>query len=459
MNKTAITLTIFCISSLIIILFILLKPTIKIKFKKNEFSFSTYFIGAVLGTVSLLAFTLINFDDVINGLKGKNQLKPLGILILFFSMVFISIYLDTTGFFEFCARYALQKSGGSGTKLFIVIYITVSILTLFTSNDIVILTFTPFIYYFTIEVDIDPIPYLISEFYAANTWSMSLLIGNPTNILLGTAFSISFFQYFKWMIFPTIFAGIANFFLLYFVFKKKISFSILRPSQQEIKPLEAIKTKKGAILGLLFLLITVILLAISPTFKVEMWIVSAVLAGFLLLILIIKDLYLKFASSTPKESKTFSLPEIARRLPWLVIPFVLCLFITVEGLRKYGIPSSIGGFFSRIANNDPKLIFLYGYSSSISANILNNIPMSVAFSGILEGHDQLSSVFSTIIGSNLGANLSPIGALAGIMWMSILRQKNVPLTFWKFTLYGLLMTPVTILICLSVLAIEFLIIN
>ncbi|MGF3585413.1 MAG: SLC13 family permease, partial [Thermoplasmatota archaeon] len=98
--------------------------------------------------------------------------------------------------------------------LFILLYLY---LTIFTSNDIIILTFTPFIYYFTKNAGIDPKLYLIAEFFAANTWSMMLYIGNPTNILLAAAFDLRFDEYFKWMFLPAIVAGLVNMILLYLV--------------------------------------------------------------------------------------------------------------------------------------------------------------------------------------------------------------------------------------------------
>ncbi len=66
------------------------------------------------------------------------------------------------------------------------------------------------------------------------------------------------------------------------------------------------------------------------------------------------------------------------------------------------------------------------------------------------------TVLATTIGSNLGANITPIGALAGIMWISILHDKEVKITFKEFVTYGLLATPVTLLACLGILAAEFL---
>jgi Na+/H+ antiporter NhaD and related arsenite permeases len=69
----------------------------------------------------------------------------------------------------------------------------------------------------------------------------------------------------------------------------------------------------------------------------------------------------------------------------------------------------------------------------------------------------LPAALATAVGSNLGANLTPIGALAGIMWMTILTEKDFRISFLEFMKYGFLVTPVSLLACLSVLALEFLI--
>ena len=104
-------------------------------------------------------------------------------------MTVLSVFLDEVGFFGYIAAFALKKAGRSRKRLFFYLYITVSVLTVFTSNDIIILTFTPFICYFAKSAKIDPVPYLFAEFIAANTWSMALIIGNPTNIYISSALS------------------------------------------------------------------------------------------------------------------------------------------------------------------------------------------------------------------------------------------------------------------------------
>jgi len=95
-------------------------------------------------------------------------------------------------------------------------------------------------------------------------------------------------------------------------------------------------------------------------------------------------------------------------------------------------------------------IFNYLLISTISDNLINNIPMSVLFASILTDvtNHQLSAIYATIIGSNIGAYLTPIGALAGIMWMSLLKKYDIKFTFFDFMKYGVIIVPAILLMSL-----------
>jgi arsenical pump membrane protein len=119
------------------------------------------------------------------------------------------------------------------------------------------------------------------------------------------------------------------------------------------------------------------------------------------------------------------------RLPWPLIPFILPMFALVLAMNRSGISAHIAGILG--TGNS---VFTYGVTSTITANLINNIPMSVLFSSLIPHSGGNGPIFASIIGSNLGAYLTPIGALAGIMWMSILKTTGVHYTFGRFTKYG-----------------------
>ena len=447
---------IFLISSLITIFLILRRRFLYIRLGIRKIKIDTYFLGALLGPILILIFGILNYSQILRGLGGEGNLNPFGILILFLSMVFMSIFLDITGFFEYCARVALKYACGDGRRLYFYIYLIVSVLTIFTSNDIIILTFTPFIYYFSKNAGINPKPYLIAEFFAANTWSMMLYIGNPTNIVLAVAFDLRFNEYTKWMLLPALVAGLMNMFLLYLIFRKDIHKPFKH--RETINPRAAISDTTSTVLGLLILGGCIVGLVIAPYFNIEMWIVSLGFGLALLIILLLRD---SFVAVTKEriDKKHFIVGSTLKKMPISIIPFILSLFIMVEALRIYGITKEIGIFFNSLCGTSTTITtFVYGISSAFAANILNNIPMTVAYVPIIGEAFQanlLPAVLATTIGSNLGANITPIGALAGIMWMSILRDKEINLSFKEFIKYGLLITPLTLIVCLGILAAEF----
>ncbi|MBR2479412.1 MAG: hypothetical protein IKB47_03295 [Clostridia bacterium] len=190
----------------LVFLSVLIKPCVYVKGLK----LGTYWLISLAGAIILLATDSIPLEYLVSELTSASSINPIKILILFFSMTSLSVFLDEVGFFRYLANLALRKTGKKQIGLFIALYAVVSVLTVFTSNDIVVLTFTPFICFFAKNAKINPLPYLFAEFIASNTWSMVLIIGNPTNIYLASAAGIDFMSYASKMILPTCFAGVVS---------------------------------------------------------------------------------------------------------------------------------------------------------------------------------------------------------------------------------------------------------
>ncbi len=402
-----------------LVLTVLTNPSINIgKYHIRIF----YWTAPVLGSIALLLFRLLPLPVMWEGLTSSGSINPLKILTLFISMTTLSIYLDEVGFFSYIAGISLKFAKTSQLRLFCVLFLLVSVLTVFTSNDIIILTFTPFICYFSKKAEIDPMPYLFGEFVAANTWSMMLIIGNPTNIYLATANGIGFGAYTAHMLLPTLFAGITAFLLLLMIFRKPLSQPI---SIKEEKP--AIRDKGLVIIGLLHLAFCTILLILSSYIGLEMWYITL---GFAVSLFLCVTIYKK-----KKGVKERVLLHTIMRAPWELIPFVLSMFLLVLTLDCYQVTSIISNFLGT-----DHLVWKYGIASFLAANVMNNIPMSVAFSSIvshLPEADRLPAAYASIIGSNIGAYFTPLGALAGIMWSGILNKMGIPFSFRKYISYGI----------------------
>jgi arsenical pump membrane protein len=263
-----------------------------------------------------------------------------------------------------------------------------------------------------------------------------LIIGNPTNIYLATSYDINFIDYATTMILPTVGAGIVAFFALWLVFGKQLRVKI-DPDIQNVK----IEDKVTLVIGLVHLVLCTVLLAFSSYMDLDMWLISLIFAVSLFLCVTIANLV--------RHKKLKVLWDCAQRAPWQLIPFVISMFIVILALSKYGVTAKVASFFG-----DTNTVFKYGLSSFLAANIINNIPMSVLYSSIMETLTGLTlkrAVYATIIGSNIGAFLSPIGALAGIMWTSILKKHDIKYGFLDFTRYGIMISIPTILVSLIIL--------
>ena len=117
-----------------VFLSVLFKP----EFSLGKLRFGTYWVVSLAGALLLLCVGAVPLSYVGQELTADSSVNPVKILLLFFSMTFLSVYLDEVGFFRCLASAALRHARGSQTVLFFALYLTV-----FTSNDIVILTFTP----------------------------------------------------------------------------------------------------------------------------------------------------------------------------------------------------------------------------------------------------------------------------------------------------------------------------
>lgn len=278
------TIVVSSITFVLITLSILLFPKIRL----GKVSLSTYWIIALIGALILLSFSLAPINEVWDQLIANSSVNPLKIIILFFSMTALSIFLDEVGLFKYLANLATKRAKNNQFILFTILYFLVAALTIFTSNDIVILTFTPFICFFCKNSKINPIPYLVAEFVAANTWSMILIIGNPTNIYLATTANINFFDYFKVMALPTLAAGIVEYVILIILFNHKLR-SPLSINHDDY----VIEDKVSLFIGIAALLTCLIFLVISSYINVEMWLISLICAATLLVVITIKCLISK----------------------------------------------------------------------------------------------------------------------------------------------------------------------
>ena len=418
-------ISVLALAVLGLIVLVLVKPSVRLPIV--GVTVSIYWLPPLIGALTLLLFGLLSPAEILAGLTASGDVNPLKILTLFLSMTLLSVFLDEAGFFSALATVILKKAGKSQMTFFFYLFLTVSVLTVFTSNDIIVLTFTPFLCYFSKAARIDPLPYFICEFAAANTFSMALMIGNPTNIYLSASAGVDFGTYLSKMWLPTILSGLAVLGMLLILFRKRLSVPMTNEISGESRESGRVKDKGLLVIGLLHLSLCILSLAFSSYLPIPMWLLCLAFAVSLTL------------SALIYHAVRLKAPTILRRsigrLPFDIIPFVLSMFVLVLGLEKYGVTDEI-----RALLMGEGTLLRYGFASFFASNLVNNIPMSVLFSpvvsGIADAAVRADALYATVVGSNLGAFFTPIGALAGIMWSAMLKKYGVRLTFAQFVRYG-----------------------
>ncbi len=423
MTPAIAVLIIFALTTAALLALVFAKPALYIKGHK----FSIFWLAPLAGALALVAGGFITPAEIGAGLTQAGDVNPLKILLLFFSMTMMSVYLDEIGFFRLLAHKVLARAGGRQTTLFFLLYALVSVLTVFTSNDIIVLTFTPFICHFAKSARIDPIPYLVSEFVAANTWSMALIIGNPTNIYLMSGTGVSFLDYTAVMLLPTVLAGVVSCGVLYLLFRKKLK----APLDPEKTPAPRVDLPTEVV-GLCHLGGCIVLLSVSSFVGLPMWLITCMFYISLVLFTMAIGFF--------RRRAPYLIARCFVRAPWDLAPFVLSMFVLVLALDKYGITAAIGTFLAT-PDTVGGTVASFGISSFLASNVVNNIPMSVLYTSILSGGGMAGATLSAaqyaaVVGSNLGAFFTPTGALAGIMWTGQLHDHGVPFSFARFVKYG-----------------------
>ncbi len=414
--------TVLCMAGVV-----LTKPYVKIK----KFNIGLYWVICLVGAILLIVTGCIDLGSVWAGITANTSVNPIKILTLFLSMTLLSVYLGDAGFFDYVADLIFKKLKGSQLKLFLALYLVVSVLTVFTSNDVIILTFTPAICIFAKKARISPLPYLVGEFIAANTWSMALIVGNPTNVYLASSAGISFSEYFSVMALPAVVGGLTGLGVLLLLFYHQLakpieSSQFAGQSKADISsPAGHVKIEKTTMIAAIFhLLFCILLLAVSDYIGVEMWFICLISAVSLTIFDLIYDAA-RFHTAKP-------VLKSLRKEPYELVPFVLSMFVIVLALKANGITDTLKSLFVSGEKIDGVHV---GYISALVSNLLNNIPMSVLFESIVSGANK-AAVYGAVVGSNIGAFITPVGALAGIMWNKILARHGVKLPFIKFVFYG-----------------------
>ncbi len=379
---------------------------------------------AVIGAVIAVVLGIVSLSDVleVTNIVWDATLAFIGIIIL-------SMVLDEIGFFEWAAIKMALFSKGNGNLMFVYILLLGAIVAAFFANDGAALILTPILLAQMRHLKMDPVAvfaFLMAGGFIGDSASNPLVISNLTNIVTAGYFDIGFWEYAKNMFLPNVLSIIASISILWLFFRKDI------PKYIDIENLESaesvIKNKTMFNLSWYFLALLMGGYFIGDAYNLP---VSVFALGGAIVFLLLANYF-----------KAVEPVHIIKTAPWQVVWFSIGLYVVVYGLKNAGLTSYLAVIIDAMAAYSNTLAVIgTGFLSAILSSFMNNMPtimiMDIAIGQT--GHTALA--YANIIGCNLGPKMTPIGSLATLLWLHVLSQKGIKITWGQYMKVGLVITP------------------
>lgn len=395
----------------------------------------TLFLGllATDKTPSNLGEYFINFIDF-------------NVIFLLVSMMIIVHIASKSGMFTWLANEILKKTKGRPVTILFSLAVFTAVASAFLDNVTTVILVMPITFAVCKLLDINPIPFLITEIFCSNIGGTATLIGDPPNIIIGSAANFSFMDFVRELTVVVLIIMFIIIGLMVFIYRKDlITTADKMVSVCQIDNSKTIKDKALAIRSGIVLLL-VILGFVShdithiPTF------LSAMIGASILLI--------------------FEKPaKVLVEVEWNTIFFFVGLFIIIGGLESSGGIALMAKWILDITHGSQALAsMIILWASGILSGIIDNIPYTATMAPMIAtieqtmGHSYVHPLWwSLSLGACLGGNMTIIGAAANVIVSENAAKAGHPISFMKFLKYGIIVTIISLAISSVYIYLRFLI--
>jgi len=383
-------------------------------------------IWALAGAVALIAVGILPWSDALGGIR-----KGLDVYLFLIGMMLIAELARREGLFDYLAAFAVEHARGSPQRLFLLIYVVGTLVTVFLSNDATAIVLTPAVYAATRAAGATPLPYLFVCAFIANAASFVLPISNPANLVVFGERMPHLIEWLRQFALPSV-ASIV------------VTYVVLRLSQQRALKAETIErsvpkprlSRGGKLTAYGIGAVGIVLIgasALDVQLGLPTFICGVVMAGAVLIL-----------------SRQSPWP-VVRGVSWSVLPLVAGLFVMVEALTRIGAIGHLSEMLQgAMVQSVPRTVWATGIITAVADNIANNLPVGLV-AGSVAASDHLPPpvIRAMLIGVDLGPNLSVTGSLATILWLVALRRDKIEISAWRFLRLGLLVMPPALLAALA----------
>ena len=394
---------------------------------------------ALLGAGITILLGLVSQTKVLDGVLNPTyfvQYVDFNVIFLLVSMMIIVSITTRSGVFNYIANNLLKMTKGHPIAILAVLGIFTAVTSAFLDNVTTVILIMPITFFIAKELDIDPIPYLLTEIFASNIGGTATLIGDPPNIIIGSAAGFSFMDFVNNLTVVVAIILIVVLALLSLIFKKK-----LHASEEKMKEVanidnsNTIKDKALLIRSMTVLGLVILGFVTHDITHIETCVAAMLGASFLLLF----------------EKPT----DILRDVEWNTIFFFIGLFIIIGGVEASGGIKLMAEWILKVTQGSQEAAsMLILWASGVISGFIDNIPYTATMSPMLVeiekamGADYTTPLWWCLsLGACLGGNMTMIGAAANVIVSETSAKHGHPMFFLRFMKYGVLVVLISLAIC------------
>jgi len=365
----------------------------------------------------------------------------------FIAVIIISLVLDEAGFFEWTALHVARWGRGKSGRLFAYMILLGAVVSALFANDGAALILTPIVIAMLVALRFSPastLAFVMAAGFIADTASLPLVVSNLVNIVSADFFQIDFGEYASIM-WPVNIVSVAATLLMLWLFYRKDIPASYDPHALE-QPQNAIRDRATFQAGwwiLGFLLVG--LFALEPL-GIPISAVAAVCAAVLLVI--------------AGKGSIISTRQVLANAPWQVVLFSLGMYLVIYGLRNAGLTEALSSLLNTFASHGLWSATLgTGLTAALLSSIMNNMPSVLIGALSIQGGEasgvvQQAMIYANVIGCDLGPKITPIGSLATLLWLHVLAQKGIRITWGYYFRVGCVLTFPILIATLAALAVR-----